>query len=451
MKLIELVLLKKNKKLMLFSFFMLAFMFNHKIYCQVLYPDQPYKVEALFHNKDSLGNEVLKTDELYTYNEDGEMLNYKDYRFPDGEPFLRKEKDCQYQDGEISYSKNSFFNENGEVFRKEETNYFYHDACLVTKVETRGRAHDESQKVTKYDSISCKIILEDQNYDFEGDGIFKPSTRSEWIYLGNQIEKNNYRYSSIIEAYEITDREINYLDNLERTQAVVYDYQWFPSYDSIHYHYNDEQTYPILQERFQSSDREVWTLFYSLKIEANGDSVLLSVLENDLNGSLLHTDSILYINHYNDRDLLIETEEYRRTQYVTWEEPSLGITKSFYKYDCEDRRTERVTETLGQNLKIYRFFYEENQCEEIFPDLPKEDISIFPNPANYYIDVEGELLEQEGARVELLDMKGAIIPVAYNDFSIGKVRIFLEHLYTGVYAIRVVHKDQVAVKQFLKK
>ena len=449
MELSEIIIFEKYKKLILLSFFIFGIHYSGN--CQIDLSDQPYKIENTSFNRDSAFYIPLVFDYLYTYDEDGEVISFNVYQV--AEDFFSLERIYEYQDGDLLFSKSNYYNLEQDITRSNESTYSYHDSCLVLKVATEERTGYATQVITKYDSTSCKIVLEDKNIDHSGGSDFGPSDRYEWDYYENKKEQRRYRYNSSAEEYLILRKELTYYDDLDRQEAIVTEVLGSIKTDSTHFSYafGEEYDFTSLEESFRFINGSNGELYKTKKTELKGDSILLNVLELNIDGSVYYTDSIVYINHYDDQDLLIKIEFYKKTKFDTWDEPRHYANTTTFEFDCEGRLVKYVFDARNF-LRIYKYFYEEEiTCEEQEYEEVNKSITVFPNPTYYYIDIQGDLIKQEGTKVELFDMKGTNIPVTYNDFSTDKIRIFLEHLYTGVYVVRVTNRDQSSVEVFIKK
>ncbi len=449
MELFKLIIFEKYKKLILLSFFIFGIQYSGN--CQVDLSDEPYKIEKTTFSRDSAFYVPAREDYLYTYNEEGKVINFKLYHV--AEDLLSLERIYEYQDGRLLFSIFNYFNVEQEIARSDETIYSYNDTCLVLKVATAERTDRSTQVISTYDSVTCNIILEDRNVDFSGGDLFIPVERYEWEYNDNKKEETKYQYSSLDEEYFYIWKRLTYYDNLDRKEAEVSESVGSNRIDSTHYSYAyEDYSFPTLEESYRSNNGFFWEFYKTKKVELKEDTTLWTVLELNFDGSVHFYDTIINIYHYNDQDLRIKREYRRKSKFDSWYLPHDYTNITIYEYDCEGRLVKQVSENNDNYLLIYKYFYEEEiTCEEQEYEEVNESITVFPNPTYYYIDIQGDLIKQEGTKVELFDMKGTNIPVTYNDFSTDKIRIFLEHLYTGVYVIRVTNRDQSAVEVFIKK
>ena len=111
---------------------------------------------------------------------------------------------------------------------------------------------------------------------------------------------------------------------------------------------------------------------------------------------------------------------------------------------------------------IYYVPYEEGdeeiylgiQDETFLPEHSSLKFQLFPNPANEYIDLSCELLQDSPIEGQLLDVKGRVLHVIFNGnykSGLNNITLDVKDLDSGTYFIKIQTDNVVLTKSFIKE
>ena len=115
-----------------------------------------------------------------------------------------------------------------------------------------------------------------------------------------------------------------------------------------------------------------------------------------------------------------------------------AMITSYIEYVYQDP----VLKSSEEWIKSDEFFYYYSDLEEVgvgVTDLARGELSIFPNPASDFIEVEGDN-DTDAARVMMYNVSGKMV---MNQVLHRGGRIPVSHLSEGIYVIRLVQGDKV--------
>ncbi len=412
---------------------------------QYLFPDNPVRVTTFGFQRDSVG-EVSGSEVRYTYNESGKVLSFQEYHGG----VLRLDANWIYRDDTLTRLRvaNHVYNLPSASIR--ETTYTYWGGCLVYEETFDDYYNLPRWEITQYDSTTCQLLSKELLYDYRRNGEYQPSEKTVWTYpLGTMVESSYYYTTN---GYVLRDTRTTYYDAFQRRYALVYASDTGVSSDSIHFYYaNDTDMYPLAQKAYTSFRGAPFVLDNSSEVTFEENASITTRIGYTSDGAQRFIEVIRWQSELNDSGLV---EKLNITNALTVHLSNFMSNSAevqTFRYDCQDRMTERVIETESGRVNVRRFFYDGPPCDT--PTAPPTpSITAYPNPVSDYLYVESELLAADSPRIDMVDMVGRVIPLnnPYTELGVFRARLWVGHLPSGMYYIRVQAGKTAAVVSFLK-
>ncbi len=156
----------------------------------------------------------------------------------------------------------------------------------------------------------------------------------------------------------------------------------------------------------------------------------LSVLSS--NSLIFHSTEEVTINEGESYQAWTESGTYQRTLTASSGSDSI-VTTILYVVPREG-----ISE--GNNIGVAS----ELNSEGI---LSEGDLSIYPNPANTYVNIECSFIPELKIKMIILDSSGKIVINKYVDFS--SIRVNISDFPVGIYFVRMVNEESVITKKLI--